>query len=290
MQHEQVAENLSAYVEGTLSPAMVAAIENHLRECADCFVEEKTLRRVYSLLDSPAAVVEPPPSFHADTMRRVRVAQREKAVAPSRVPFWRRPIFAGVAAVTAAVVALAVYNSVPPGVEGSRAGYTLPVRGAVVTLRLGGDEAREVRLDAARLGSRTAGLAVVAVANGTCEQPTGSSSGTITIRPAMPGDVVEVTLGQASTGAVPDAQGWTVFMPSTGPAPASPIVGTGTVRDALSAVSRSNTVAIIAPSSVLAQGLRPVATGVPAASALADIAGQLQMRAELHNGSWYLLR
>lgn len=289
MQHEQVAENLSAYVEGSLSPAMAAAIENHLRECADCFIEATALRRVYELLDSPAAVVEPPSTFHADTMRRIRVAQRERAIAAPRIPFWRRPILAGFGAVTAALVLLAVYNNIPSGLDGSRAGYTIPVKETVITLTYGGGQSRQVRLDASRLGNPSAGLAVASVVNGVSSQPMGAGSGRIVVSPAAPGDVVEVTLAPVASGAAAEPRGWTVFIPSADAPAASPMLETPTVREALAAVSRANAVPIVAPSAALARAAQPLSTNTPAAFALAEIAGHLEMRAEYFDGSWYLL-
>jgi hypothetical protein len=77
MRHEQFLENLSAYVEGSLDPAKTAAMDHYVRSSADAYREVAALRDLYEALDSPMMEVEPPPTFHADVMRRIRVQQRE---------------------------------------------------------------------------------------------------------------------------------------------------------------------------------------------------------------------
>ena len=74
-EHERVAEMLSAYIDGELTPAQKARVEAHLAECEECAQNLHTLRQTVSLLGQ-LPTVRAPRSF---VIREAQVAPRRRA-------------------------------------------------------------------------------------------------------------------------------------------------------------------------------------------------------------------
>jgi hypothetical protein len=146
MRHEQVQDYLSAYIEGSLDSAIAAAIENHVRECDTCAREETTVRAVFRALDDPALYIAPPPMFHADVMRRVRLQQ--SGAATDKRGFLERIGWVWAAAGSAVAVAVVAVTAVTVGPlnSGTRGGLAPAVRSmqplAHLALDTGGAEPR----------------------------------------------------------------------------------------------------------------------------------------------------
>jgi anti-sigma factor RsiW len=75
-EHQWVEESLSAYMDGELSPAETARVENHLRECEACTENLTTLRQTVALLQELPA--KPAPRSFA--VRPASVKARRAAV------------------------------------------------------------------------------------------------------------------------------------------------------------------------------------------------------------------
>ncbi|HZT41746.1 MAG TPA: zf-HC2 domain-containing protein [Chthonomonadaceae bacterium] len=86
MQCEHAQELFSDYLAGEMDRALAVSMENHLAACAVCREEVAGLRRVWSALDE-MPVVDPPPHFHEDLMRRLEV-ERAPVVAMPRPQTW----------------------------------------------------------------------------------------------------------------------------------------------------------------------------------------------------------
>lgn len=71
-EHQRVAEMLSAYLDGELSPEEQALVEKHLAKCADCAENLRTLRQTVALLEQVPPVAVP----RAFTIRPAQVAKR----------------------------------------------------------------------------------------------------------------------------------------------------------------------------------------------------------------------
>ncbi|HIC96144.1 TPA: hypothetical protein EYP12_05905, partial [Candidatus Bipolaricaulota bacterium] len=81
--HHRTRELLSAYIDGELPPKEKAAVEEHLRECAECRRDLETLRRTVALLrETPRVAI--PRSFV------IRPADVERTPAPLRIPVFMR--------------------------------------------------------------------------------------------------------------------------------------------------------------------------------------------------------
>lgn len=106
--HHRIERQLSAYLDGELAPAEMAAARAHLAGCATCRVELEELRAGKDLLGRLRAM-EPPPGFEATLHARVSRPGRTLWFA------WPRP------AMALAAVALAVVLVVVPVVRDHRA-------------------------------------------------------------------------------------------------------------------------------------------------------------------------
>jgi len=84
-EHQRVAEMLSAYLDGELSPKEQSRVEKHLAQCADCAQNLRTLRQTVALLGHlpPVAV---PRSFAI----RPQVARRPSFFQPRRTYVYLR--------------------------------------------------------------------------------------------------------------------------------------------------------------------------------------------------------
>jgi hypothetical protein len=102
VKHEVEAEELQAYLDGELTPARQAEIEQHLRGCADCAAVLEDLKRVSAALQQWQ--VEPAPAS-----LRPPAVELEKA---KHLRWWRWQTAAGLAA-AAAVVLVVVSISIP---------------------------------------------------------------------------------------------------------------------------------------------------------------------------------
>ena len=82
MQCEHAQELFSDYLTGEMDRALAVSMENHLAACAVCREEVAGLRRIWTALDE-MPVVEPPPLFHENLMRRLE-PERTPAVAVAK--------------------------------------------------------------------------------------------------------------------------------------------------------------------------------------------------------------
>lgn len=80
-EHQRVAEMLSAYLDGELSPKKQALVEKHLAQCADCAQNLRTLRQTVALLGQlpPVAVprsfvIRPAPAARRPSLFQTRQA------------------------------------------------------------------------------------------------------------------------------------------------------------------------------------------------------------------------
>ena len=106
MTHEVVRHLLDDYVSGDLSEDARAPVAEHVAACEICSAEVESLKQIAARAADLPKSIEPP----AESWSNIRTAilRDENAgkarVAPSSMPFWRRPLF--VAAAAAAVVAV----------------------------------------------------------------------------------------------------------------------------------------------------------------------------------------
>lgn len=96
----RIEQQLSAYLDGELTPAEMAGVRAHLAECDACRAELEELRAGKDLLGRLRAM-EPPRGFEASLLARVSQPSRRSWFA------WPRPAMA-LAAVSLAVVLVAV--------------------------------------------------------------------------------------------------------------------------------------------------------------------------------------
>lgn len=118
MHCDKVLDHLSDYCEGTLPPALRAAVQGHLDACASCRAEAEGLQDVWQLLDT-VPEVEPPADFRTMVWQRIE-AEQARGQATRRPRFvlnWRmllaRPIYGFAAA--AALLLLVLATTVVPG-------------------------------------------------------------------------------------------------------------------------------------------------------------------------------
>jgi anti-sigma factor RsiW len=112
MHCEQVKSLLNEYCEGSLSEAMRARVEAHLRGCAACQREAQFMQAIWRGLAAMPEVI-PPADLHARIMTHVRANTRARE-AQGRVAFWR---WAG----AAARCSRAVHHGLFRGAVGRRA-------------------------------------------------------------------------------------------------------------------------------------------------------------------------
>lgn len=117
MDHATVKKNLSAYLDGAVTPEEKALIVSHLESCADCRAALHELAETVSRLRD-LGEVEPPPWLTVKVMARVREeAGRERGFF-SRLFFplgWKLPLEAA-ALVCLTVTGYLVYHAVSPEV------------------------------------------------------------------------------------------------------------------------------------------------------------------------------
>ena len=96
----RIEQQLSAYLDGELTPAETAGVRAHLAECDACRAELEELRAGKDLLGRLRAM-EPPPGFETSLLAKISRPSRTSWFA------WPRPAMA-LAAVSLAVVLVAV--------------------------------------------------------------------------------------------------------------------------------------------------------------------------------------
>jgi len=102
--HEQYAEDLALYAMGSLTGDARAAVEKHLRECADCRQELELLRGDMAALSYSAAGSVPPRRSRQRLMDAIQREPRRKEM-PARRTWWAAvPWFAAVAMTVLAVL------------------------------------------------------------------------------------------------------------------------------------------------------------------------------------------
>jgi len=102
--HNQVAELLSAYIDGEVVADERARVEAHLAACAACAHDLATLRQTVALLGQLPQVAAPRPF----TLRESDVS----AVRPARTAWWRLPWAQGVVAAAAVLLCVVAVGSV----------------------------------------------------------------------------------------------------------------------------------------------------------------------------------
>lgn len=115
MRHGSVRRQMSAYLDGDLSPAAVARLERHLATCGECRGELASLRRVVDWLHELPSE-EPSPALAQSVFARI---EAEGASSSRFVPAIRRWLETGwtapLAAAAAGLLALAWVQGVPQG-------------------------------------------------------------------------------------------------------------------------------------------------------------------------------
>ena len=102
--HEQYAEDLALYAMGSLTGDARAAVEKHVRECADCRQELELLRGDMAALSYSAAGSVPPRRSRQRLMDAIQREPRRKEM-PARRTWWAAvPWFAAVAMTVLAVL------------------------------------------------------------------------------------------------------------------------------------------------------------------------------------------
>ncbi|MDR7485420.1 MAG: anti-sigma factor [Armatimonadota bacterium] len=100
----RISRQLSAYLDGELSPEEMADVRSHLDRCADCREDLEAIRATKRLLGR----LEPPPlpADFAEGLRArlARDALRRLAWAPARWQWWPRPAAVLLAAALAVVL------------------------------------------------------------------------------------------------------------------------------------------------------------------------------------------
>lgn len=298
MRHEDVRNHLSDYIEGRLDSALAAAIENHLRECDGCRREETSLRAVFRILDDPALNVQPPPMFHADAMRKVRLAAKSGA---DRRGFWERlgwPRAVAAGAASLAILAALVLTVGPVG-EGTHAGYTPEIRTAVTQTPVSVEVAGPVRTGE-KFAIRFSGASDTRM---DVRMSKGFDSGNW-VRGAWDGHEMPLAFLPSAAGTVQDISfrlsgagkdvALTVYIPvETGGTPRAtpdwqPRPGE-TLRTALQAAARAYGVPIAAPDAALNTPVGVNSADANAATAIPAIARAAGLHAVDHNGTWQLV-
>lgn len=75
-EHEEckhLIESISSYVDGTLSQALCAELEKHLRECENCVIEVNTIRKTIELYQQVASPCDLPDDVRKRLYRRLHL-------------------------------------------------------------------------------------------------------------------------------------------------------------------------------------------------------------------------
>lgn len=296
MRHEDVRNHLSDYIEGLLDSALAAAIENHLRECEPCRREDTSLRRVFRALEDPTLNVTPPPMFHADAMRRVRLAAQGGADRRGWLERlgWPR---AAAAAVGAVAILAAIVISVGPLQHGVNAGFTPEIRSVAVQSPMSAEVIGHIGIGQAFSISLSG---VPENASPIYEPSAGFDRGKW-MQSAWDGHEIRFAFLPSAAGTVQDVMFYTrnprpsaalvVFIPvQTGGSAAStvnwrPRPG-DTLRSAIQTAARVYGVSISVPESALNVSVHPDLQDANAATALPAIAAAAGLTATEKNGTW----
>jgi len=88
MRCKKVKRELSAFIDGEVTPKLKGEIEEHLRQCADCFSEHQKFKlMIQQTANTPR--ITPPPSMFLEVRRRIRSAEKtgKKFRFPRKVVF-----------------------------------------------------------------------------------------------------------------------------------------------------------------------------------------------------------
>ncbi|HEY3266445.1 MAG TPA: zf-HC2 domain-containing protein [Armatimonadota bacterium] len=312
MRHEEVIENLSDYVEDSLEPGMKAAVDNHIRGCAECYREAASLREMMVALSETPLLVEPPGRFHDDVMRRVRLTERAHQKTPAglweRIGWgWRSAGLAG-AAVALAVVVWGVgplHSGAPAGfVSGPSIQQAAPSANLTVSapvLAAGQDAVVRVTLPTSFTGQLVAqtseGLSLPSsteLSNGLGRQLwQGAATGPVlvTVRPSTAGQLETLSLRLISASDSSETARMDVFLPvQTSTEGARALRSTGSTRDVAAAIALTFGVSVAADAADLDA---PGAVSVQASNAseaLQSLAAQRALRLTESAGTFNLAK
>ena len=107
--HEQFADDLGLYALGVLGDQARAALENHLKQCADCQRELEQLQGDMALLALSASGPKPPRRSRRRLMAAI-AKESGRLDIPERRPWWRALEWVAAAAAVIAVVLLLQQN------------------------------------------------------------------------------------------------------------------------------------------------------------------------------------
>ena len=102
---EEIAEDISAYLDGELEDAVAEALEEHLAECDECRALYTALKKASDEVSS--AFVAVPPELHSSIMNRVR-DEKKKGVSAGKFNSKMRRLGALCGAGAVALICLAV--------------------------------------------------------------------------------------------------------------------------------------------------------------------------------------
>lgn len=122
MECRDIQKNLSAYLEGLLSPEEKKIVDRHLPSCAKCSASFNELKRAKELLKK-LDEVEPPPWLAAKIMARVRKEKEQRASFFKKLffPLHIKVPVQALGVILVAVLALQIYRVVEPERRGIHA-------------------------------------------------------------------------------------------------------------------------------------------------------------------------
>ena len=117
--HAEFVDKLEAYALGQLSGREALEVETHLRECASCSEEVRSITEVLAGIAESTPPIEPPSSLRQRVLTAVAEVPQERARVPAPVDVPRRSVWRTVPLAAAAVLVLAV-GAVAIRIERSR--------------------------------------------------------------------------------------------------------------------------------------------------------------------------
>lgn len=104
MKHEEFEQLIATRAVGAMSPEEERLLDEHLRACADCRTEDRTMRETAAAIALDAPAVAPPPAVKQQLFARIEAAPHEMA-APAPVVRRRQPAWIPWVAAAALLIA-----------------------------------------------------------------------------------------------------------------------------------------------------------------------------------------